>query len=315
MMRVSRYVRRAGTLAVTALLATSGAAFALAGCDGSQEGVEQTPAEQPAGDATDQTGVTQELVDPTDVAAATEEVRTAVGIDGYTLTIDTLTVDEAGFGRAIYELSGPNAGALRGDDGLLSFGSGDVGVDDLQMRTASDGRPNLVCAYDAGASTDDSVKGTIYFDARSADEVAGGLSWQLLFHDGDTPEGSGQVSTGLVTPTKVLGARHFTDGDAATATLGPLGLALSTNVDTQTGQFVDDLVTLRFRDGTEEVVFDASDPAAGTSLLQSARPDGSTSYALPEDVDVSAVESITLEGRQLSTAGEQAVSYTFTSAA
>lgn len=318
MKRVSWGLRRAGALAATVLLAASGATFALSGCDGTQEPAEQTPAEQPAGDdagqTDDATDVTQELVDPSDVAAATEEVRTAVGIDGYTLTIDTLAVDEAGFGRATYELTGPNVGALRGEGGALSFGGADVGLDDLQMRTATDGRPNLVCTYDE-ASTDDALRGTIYFDARSYEEVAGALSWQLLFHDGDTSEGSGQVTTSPVTPAKVLGARHFTDGDAATATLGPLGLALSTGVDTETGQFVDDLVALHLKDGTEVAVFDASDPSAGTSLLQSARPDGSTSYALPEGVDVMSVKSITLEGRKLSTAGEEAVSYTFTSAA
>lgn len=318
MARASREWLRFGVLAATALIATSGATVALTGCGVQQESADQPAVEQPADDAAgqqdDAPAAAPELVDPTDVSAATEEVGTAVGADGYTLTIDTLVVDEGGFGRAAYTLRGPVA-ALRGDDGRLALGT-DAGLDDLQMRTATDGRPNLVCTYDADASTDDALTGTIYFDARSTEEVVGGLSWQLLWHDENaTGGGSGTASTELVVPSKVLGARHFTDGDAATATLGPLGLALSTSVDTESGQFVDDLVTLHLADGTDMVVFDASDPSAGSSLMQSARTDGSTSYALPEGVDVLSVSSITLEGRQLSTSGEEAVSYTFTPAA
>lgn len=288
--------RRAGALAVTAALATSGAAFSLAGCNATQGQAEQPGAEQPAGDQ----------------PADEQQGGLVAEGNGYTLAVDDVRVDENGCGSASFTLSNPDGvGALEGD-GTDVVIDGTAGLDAIQMRLGADVQPNVRLSYDAGASSDTELVGTVHFDTRSLASLDEGLSWQLVWHEGEgTTAQAQEASTEPAADVPVTPARALADDAGATGSLSPLGIVLNAGVDPEEGQFVDSRVTLRMTDGSEVVVFGAD---GATSATQSAREDGSTSYAFDADVPVDDVESVTLEGTRLTVGGEQAETHTLTPA-
>lgn len=157
-----------------------------------------------------------------ELKASVEYAGRAVEARGYTLLVESVLVDDLGCGVATFTLSNP--------DGIKinpAYGApGDVVFDedsDLRLlRTAfGDGTSaNDDVVYDAEASTDTEVRGTIYFNAwNGADSVASGIKWVLNFNDED-------VTTDVFVPAKTIKSREFKTADGVRAMVSPIAMVI-----------------------------------------------------------------------------------------
>lgn len=161
-----------------------------------------------------------ELTD--ELKASVEYAGRAVEARGYTLLVESVLVDDLGCGAATFTLSNPDGIKINpayGAPGDVVFGEDS----DLRLlRTAfGDGTSaNDDVVYDAEASTDTEVRGTIYFNAwNGTGSVASGIKWVLNFNDED-------VTTDAFVPTKTIKSREFKTADGVRAMVSPIALVI-----------------------------------------------------------------------------------------
>ena len=282
-------------LGACALVAAASMTFALTGCGPTQsvpqgEGDSQVVEPSGQGDA--------------EKAPAPASSFIAEG-NGYTIEVFDLEVDEGGCGRASFSLTNPNgllgtlgtAGEFVPEDGAAS------GLDAVQLRVGADGAANARYAIDETATTDTALGGTVCFDARGPEALTDGLSWVLTWHEGEGEDYAGfEGSADAIVPESVAGSTSLSDEAGATGSLSALGIVINAGVNPEEGQFVDERVSLQMTDGSEIVVYGTEDAASAT---QSARADGSSSYAFAEKIDPASVASVTLEGTRLGADGAE----------
>lgn len=253
-----------------------------------------------------------EQVDDTQEPGQGEQTDAAVEANGYTFAVTGATVDDNGLGSATFTLSNPDglAGTIDESGGFVAT-DGSASIDAVRLRVGSDeldGRPNLRFTVDEAASTETELTGTVHFDTRAQADVADGLFCGIYWHEGtDAPESSANVSQPLA--VEAAHAHDYVD-DAAVARVSPVGVVLATGVNTDEGQFIDSLVTLRMADGSEVVVYGAE---GAVSATQSMRQDGSSSYTFGSPVNPDEVKGVTVQGTLLGAGGsEEPMTYNLT---
>ena len=293
---------RAFCLGACALVAATSMTVALAGCGPTQsspqgEGDSQVVEPSGQGDADD--------------APATASSFIAEG-NGYTIEVFDLTIDENGCGMASFSLTNPDGllGTLGASGEFVPEDGASSGLDAVQLRVGAEGAANARYAIDETATTDTALGGTVCFDARGPEALSDGLSWVLTWHEGEGDDYAGFEGTAdAFIPESVASSTALSDETGATGSLSALGVVINAGVNPEEGQFVDGRVSLQLTGGSEVVVY--GDEGA-TSATQSARADGSSSYAFAEKIDPAAVASVTLEGTRLGADGaEQAETHVF----
>lgn len=157
-----------------------------------------------------------------ELKASVEYAGRAVEARGYTLLVESVLVDDLGCGVATFTLSNPDGIKINPAYGV----PGDAVFDDtsdlrlLRTTFGDDTSASDYVVYDAEASTDTEVRGTIYFNAKKgADSVATGIKWVLTFNDGD-------VATDAFVPAKTIKSREFKTADGVRAMVSPIALAI-----------------------------------------------------------------------------------------
>lgn len=298
-------MRRTGVARVTllgAMVVVAGASFALLGC--TPEQAPQTQEEDP--------GMTQ-VMDPEQDEPEDGQKGLSATVGDYSFVVDGFSMDENGCGYAEFTLSNPNGigGTINESGEFVSEGAS--GIDALQMLVGDDDKPSALYVMDEDSADATEAHGRICFDTRGIGGVPCDLSWVVIAHEGEGDSLSGNEeatgSTGVdyaLTPVQA-----YSSDDGASASLSPLGIVLSTGVDTDKGQFIDERVTLQLEDGSEVVVLGGGDAVSAT---QGMRPDGSSSYAFLSNLSVEDVVSVTLEGTLFGIDSEQSVTYVLTPA-
>ena len=267
-------------VARTTLLGTMvvavGVSFALLGC--TPEQTPQTQEEDP--------GMTQ-VMDPEQDEPEDDQKGLSATVGDYSFVVDGFSMDENGCGYTEFTLSNPNGigGAINESGEFVSEGGS--GIDALQMLVGDDDKPSALYVMDEDSADATEAHGRICFDTRGIGGVPCDLSWVVIAHEGEGDSLSGN--------------------EEATGSTG-VDL-LSTGVDTDKGQFIDERVTLQLEDGSEVVVLGGGDAVSAT---QGMRPDGSSSYAFLSNMSVEDVVSVTLEGTLFGIDSEQSVTYVLT---
>lgn len=157
-----------------------------------------------------------------ELKASVEYAGRAVEAHGYTLLVESVLVDDLGCGAATFTLSNPNGIKINPAYGV----PGDAVFDDdsdlrlLRVGFGDGTFANDVVVYDAEASTDTEMRGTIYFTAWSgADSVASGIKWVLGFNDGD-------AVTEAFVPSKTIKSREFKTADGVRAMVSSIALVI-----------------------------------------------------------------------------------------
>lgn len=252
-------------------------------------------------------------VDPSRISEGLDAVVEPVGLtvegNGYTLSIESMAVDANACGAVTFILTCPDGLRLSSEYGLpgeLVFDpTGDSGsLDAVGMGCSNGAAMSCQWIYDQDSATDTEVRGVCYFTCLgSLDDVLGGVFWRLDWHtgSGENTVNDG-VSTSAFTPTQVVGARSFTDGEGNEAQVSPFSLLVKPIRSTDA---LLDNISLRFiDDGTyvvEEEHRDKNGDYRGSSMgyYTSSLRDGTnealftfTQYVNPEEV-----ASVVINGR------------------
>lgn len=157
-----------------------------------------------------------------ELKASVEYAGRAVEARGYTLLVESVLVDDLGCGAATFTLSNPDGIKINPAYGV----PGDAVFDDtsdlrlLRVDFGDGTSANDDVVYDAEASTDTEVRGTIYFNAwNGAGSVASGIKWVLTFNNGD-------VATDAFVPAKTVKSREFKTADGVRAMVSPIALVI-----------------------------------------------------------------------------------------
>ena len=243
-----------------------------------------------------------------------------VSINGYTLTVDEMVVDENGIGVATYTLSNPDGvGEVDGYYGQFGFMPDapvrGVHVEGATQRDIGNGMTAGISfdernVKDEALSTETELHAVQYFCPLFGEHDENGYMWQLSMWD----EESGRLAGPTITyahETSVP-ATAFAAETGETVSMSPLGMVASESIEmSDWGSYRRCVVT--FSDGTEYIVkddryYEFDDKEGAPELVDN------TVFALGSDsngtffvfnrlVDVEAVASVTFE----TTTGEQLV--------
>lgn len=243
-------------------------------------------------------GVNAERVEE-ELEGVAEGVNLSVELSGYTLTIDSMAVDENGCGAATFYLENPDgvsfASQYASPGALVLNGDGETdGISALEMRVGCSGSAGFANAYafmDEARSTSTRIVGTLYFDAGSLEAVRQGVSWELCGDDGDEEV---RAETDVFFPKTAVETKRFSYGDGGEVCLSPMSIVIDAG--NTKGDFVVDRIALSLADGGEYVV---SDSEAGIENIYVGylRADGTIGYVFSGLVDTSQVTGVEIEGR------------------
>ena len=329
-------------LAIAGVAATSGAAYALSdaaaffqamwGNHGMGDNVDWT---QDTGTETLSYTRNYRTVDPAalseDMSAAVEDVELSVQANGYTLTVESMVVDEVGCGAVSFMLS--NLAGVALSDGVSPTGelvleqvAGGVSLGmesadaaqryaDLEAGGVNGDAPvpfmDTRCIVDQEASTETELRGTMYFSSwGNLDLLRNGVVWTLRSGDGESGE---RASTSVFTPSKAVGTCAFSDGSGVRVQLSPFSFTVA--YPKGDDEFSAERLTVRYQDGTEFVIEDDQ----GASMVANAyfscgNDDGTVSYLPTQLIDVGKVATVSVDGCWPAGAGgrEKNVPQTFT---
>ena len=247
-------------------------------------------------------------------------VGQSVSINGYTLTVDEIVVDENGIGVATYTLSNPDGvGEVDGYYGHFGFMPDapirGVHIEGATQRDIGNGMTGGISfdqrsVKDEVLSTGTELHAVQYFCSLFGEHDENGYMWQLSVLD----EESGRLAGPTVTyaPEAAIPATAFAAETGETVSMSPLGMVASESIETMDpGSYRRCVVT--FSDGTEYVVKDdryyefddkknAPELVDNTIFTLGSGSNG-TFFVSNRLVDVEAVASVTFE----TTAGEQLV--------
>ena len=141
--------------------------------------------------------------------ASVEYAGRAVEARGYTLLVESVLVDDLGCGAATFTLSNPDGIKINPAYGV----PGDAVFDDtsdlrlLRTTFGDDTSASDYVVYDAAASTDTEMRGTIYFNSwQDEGSIASGVKWILAFNDGE-------AATDTFVPKKAAKSHEFKASD------------------------------------------------------------------------------------------------------
>ena len=247
-------------------------------------------------------------------------VGQSVSINGYTLTVDEIVVDENGIGVATYTLSNPDGvGEVDGYYGHFGF-MPDAPIRGVHIEGAT--QRDIGNVMTGGISFDQrSVKDEVlstgtelhavqYFCSLFGEHDENGYMWQLSVLDEESGLPAGPTVT--YAPEAAIPATAFAAETGETVSMSPLGMVASESIETMDPESYRRCV-VTFSDGTEYVVkddryYEFDDKENAPELVDNtifALGSGSvgTFFVFNRLVDVEAVASVTFE----TTAGEQLV--------
>lgn len=247
-------------------------------------------------------------------------VGQSVSINGYTLTVDEIVVDENGIGVATYTLSNPDGvGEVDGYYGQFGFMPNapvrGVHIQGATQRDIGNGMTGGISfdqrsVKDEALSTDAKLHAVQYFCPLFGERDENGYMWQLSVLDEESGLPAGP--TIAYAPETAIPATAFAAETGETVSMSPLGMVASESIEaTDPGSYRRCVVT--FSDGTEYVVKDdryyefddkknAPELVDNTIFTLGSGSNG-TFFVFNRLVDVEAVASVTFE----TTAGEQLV--------
>ncbi len=247
-------------------------------------------------------------------------VGQSVSINGYTLTVDEIVVDENGIGVATYTLSNPDGvGEVDGYYGHFGFMPDapirGVHIEGATQRDIGNGMTGGISfdqrsVKDEVLSTGTELHAVQYFCSLFGEHDENGYMWRLSVWD----EESGRLAGPTITyaPETAIPATAFVAETGETVSMSPLGMVAPESIVTSDpGSCRRCVVT--FSDGTEYVVKDdryyefddkknAPELVDNTIFTLDSGSNG-TFFVFNRLVDVEAVASVTFE----TTAGEQLV--------
>ena len=154
--------------------------------------------------------------------ASVEYAGRAVEARGYTLLVESVLVDDLGCGVATFTLSNPDGIKINPAYGV----PGDAVFDDtsdlrlLRTTFGDDTSASDYVVYDAAASTDTEMRGTIHFNSwQDEGSIASGVKWILAFNDGE-------AATDTFVPKKAAKSHEFKASDGARAMASPIALVI-----------------------------------------------------------------------------------------
>lgn len=157
-----------------------------------------------------------------ELKASVEYAGRAVEARGYTLLVESVLVDDLGCGAATFTLSNPDGIKINPAYGV----PGDAVFDDtsdlrlLRTTFGDDTSASDYVVYDAAASTDTEMRGTIYFNSwQDAGSIASGVKWTLVFNDEE-------AATDTFVPKKATKSRELKASDGARAMVSPIALVI-----------------------------------------------------------------------------------------
>lgn len=303
-------------LGIAGVLATGGVAYAVANSDffarvtGDHGFGERVEWSSVGDDGTvfeyvQDRGVYADLEALADLADASEKVGLSTELNGYTLLIEEMVMDENGCGAVTFTLSNPDGLGDMGENPvgqLLSLSkNGESALDSIGM-TMGNGYVSLNCwaYYDQDTLTETEVQGTLYFDSKGRLRELNTVRWRLNWTEGELESSVHHITeTDSFHPSKVLAARSFTDGEGNKATVSPLSLAYTLPLPkgAEYSEFVIDSITLKLADGSELVVQNETIQNAYTASGYDLGYWTRFGYTLTQQVDPAEVESFSVEGR------------------
>ena len=167
----------------------------------------------------------------------------------YTITLETMLIDEKGAGMITYYVENPKGVAYRTKG--LSYGAAEhtqmpmVGVTTPEMVDASGRWVSHESYLDEENTTDTHVQAVLYFsvcgDYKKGETIYVSFNW-----------GGGAVPKVIaITPTSYVPVRTFTEKGGTHTVVSPLGIRVDTG-DLPNDETQD--ITIRYKDGTEFVV-------------------------------------------------------------
>lgn len=252
-----------------------------------------------------------------DLADAVQEVGYTAQFGDYTLTIESMVIDDNGCGMVNYTLTNPN-----GLNALYGYGTPDevgftqeqAGFTGIEMDTVNgatlDGYRSI---YDADTSTDTELHATLYFADMSGEKInafTDGVYWffnvdglSSLTEDEAAEanverQDSKDVLTDVFVPSKVIQSETFSDDNGLVATLSPFSIRVANTAND--GEFVLDDLTLDMSDGTKQTILHFDHDNGSTSgeinyFTGSADPTYALSYTMSRLVNVEDVSSISVQ--------------------
>lgn len=217
------------TVALAVALAAGGTAYAVLGGDFFFRGWGDHGHGQVNTWTVDGDGVYSRTFGTVDEGELTDELKVsveyagrAVEARGYTLLVESVLVDDLGCGAATFTLSNPDGIKINPAYGM----PGDAVFDDtsdLRLLTTEFGDGTFASdyvVYDAEASTDTEMRGTIYFNSwQDAGSIASGVKWILAFNDEE-------AATDTFVPKKAAKSHELKASDGARAMVSPIALVI-----------------------------------------------------------------------------------------
>lgn len=241
-----------------------------------------------------------------DMTAAIEPVGLTVKGHGYTLTVESMAVDENGCGIVRYSLSNPNGLHLDtslGSDGEVVFDyDADEALNLISIQTREGADLNSHAYYDNDTATDTDIQGTMYFTPTNTtiadvDDIIGGIYWSISWAEGDDTV---EARSEAFTPTKLVSTRTFASGEHTWAHVSPFSIAIQPD-DRLKREFIPDTFVLH-RAGKEDLTVKQGDIASYTTTLSlyvaTLDEDEGTLFFIPSFLlNTADIESISIQGR------------------
>lgn len=312
-------------LALAAVLATGGTAYAVAHSDffqrawgGHGMGDGWTEPVDPGTEGLVPDSYSQDFTSaiggemPASFQDAVEDVGYVAEHDGYKLTIGAAVVDDNGSGAATFTLANPDGIGHDPDLGMpgeLVFGS-DSELRALDAKLADGTGMNTRSYYDRDTSTDTEIHGTLYFSAPATSSgeltnLESGIRWCLSFSTEAEGNRAAQghvydnydAYTKVFKPTKTLPARTFTDAEGDTLRVSPISAVFSIAKETADKREQEPYrLVLNLADGSEVVVMDDAS-GIGNAYTATIVNETTTVLVMTRLVDPDDIVSISVSGR------------------
>lgn len=221
------------------------------------------------------------------VGDSVTDVGQKLTLDGCTLAVDYLVLDENGVGMLTYEVDDANG------HGLDENANPTDGTASLQLLLETgDGRPMDCRTYaEASSFSETHAAFVCYFTPFAGFDAGAGLTLTILARrDGEISSFPLELET-----SKAVSCLSFS-GDGAGCRLSPLGLELSCDMDSswQQGEVIYEDIRIIYQDGSEYQVKGAG--AENLSVSSKDSDDKTCWYAFNRLVDAEQVERILISG-------------------